>query len=111
MTNIQPYNMIQYSKYQLTVSLQVLPFLALNSIVDLLSSLIPPNQTTALLFLYTSGGISQLTGNYDSLHYFGKMLAYSWEVEISRQLDTSFAITWKILEVMILELLLNTNCF
>ena len=41
--------------------------------------------------------------------YFGKLLAYSWEVEIYRRLHKSFAIVWKILEVMILELLPNTN--
>ena len=32
--------------------------------------------TTALHYLYTTGGIAQLTGNRDSLPYFGKMLAY-----------------------------------
>ena len=40
-----------------------------------------------------------------------KMLAYSWEVETSRRLHNSFTITCKILEVIILELLLNTDSF
>ena len=41
----------------------------------------------ASLYLYISGGIAQLTGNHDSLPYFGEMIAYSWEVEISRKLN------------------------
>ena len=69
------------------------------------------NLTTASLYLYTSGGIVQLTGNHDSLPYFDKMLAYLLEVEISRRLHNSFTIPWKILEVTFLELLPNTNCF
>ena len=41
------------------------------------SSILLPNLTIALLYLYISGGIAQLTENHDSLPYFGKMLAYS----------------------------------
>ena len=67
------------------------------------------NLTTASLYLYISGGNAQLTGNHKSLPYLGKMLPYLWEVEISRRLHKSFTITWKILEVMILELLPNTE--
>ena len=68
-----------------------------------------PNLSTALFYLYISGGIAQLTGNHDSLFYIGKVLAYSGEVEISRRIHKSFAITWKDLEVTILELLPNTD--
>ena len=59
--------------------------LASNSILDLLSPFMSPSLslnsslvlTTASLYLYTSGGIVQLTGSHASLPYFDKMQAYS----------------------------------
>ena len=39
------------------------------------------------------------------------MLAYSWEIEISRILHNYVAIAWGILGVMVLELLLITDYY
>ena len=68
-----------------------------------------PDLSTALLYLYISGGIAQLAVNHNLLPYIGKPLTYSLDIEISRRLHKSFAITWKILDLVILELLPNTD--
>ena len=46
------------------------------------------------------GGIAQHTGIHEAFFNFGKMLADSLEVEISRRFHKSFAISWKVVEVM-----------
>ena len=98
-------------KVQLTFcSFTVPPLLLSNSSLTLVSNSFPSsssnlllslNITTALLYMYISGGIAQHTGNHKLLPNFGRMLAYSQEVEISRRLYKSFALTWKVLEVKI----------
>ena len=50
------------------------------------------------------GDISQHTGNHKALPNFGKMLAYSLGVEISRRFHKSFVISWKVVEVKVLGL-------
>ena len=79
----------------------VSPLLSLD-FFSLLALPLLPSLYTASLYIYLLG-IVQHTGNHGELPNFGKTLAYSWEVEISRRFHKSFAILWKVVEGMALE--------